>query len=679
MREKNQAMNVFVRGAALAVPLCMATASWAIVNFDWATIGNPGNPADTLQMTKGPVPDYTSGYGSVGYVYRVSKYDVTNTQYTAFLNAVDPAGTNSLKLYDTRMGSNPLLANGTGGLAYQGGILFNASAPAGSKYSVASGQGNRPATWIYYNAGCRFVNWLVNGQGSGGTETGAYTMPASLSDQTVVRRNAGAQIFIPSEDEFYKAAYYDPTKNGTGGYWQYGVRTDNDPVSEGPAGGPNSANIAINTTSDYGHFLKYWQTNGSFNPSVDYLTNVGAYTNATSYYGLYDTEGLLSQWTEGIKMIGSNSFPVYRGGSWYYGPLYAGAGLRNLYSFANVAAYATFGLRVASLPPPAITATWNVNSAGNWGDGGNWTGGAAPDSQDASATFGPVITLARSVSLGSPRTVGSLTFNSSASYTLTGSASAPLALSASTGNATVTVSTGNHTISAPVTLASNTTFTIASSSTLSINSTVSGTGSLTLASGRLNVDTYTAGTISISPGATLAIGKGGVVSSMSYASLVTLAQQGRLVGNANGDLRAPYARLAIFDNDIADNLGTNAGVAYYPTFLGQSAPAAGTLLFYTYTADLNLDGIVDGRDYKLMLAGFMVPPTPGTATWLNGDLNYDRQVDSSDFSLFLTSYSNYTTPFASPTGDGAATTVIPEPGLLSLTALAPLALPRRRR
>ena len=43
------------------------------VTFDWVTVGNPGNDADTLVMTKGPAADLTTGYGSVGYEYRIAR------------------------------------------------------------------------------------------------------------------------------------------------------------------------------------------------------------------------------------------------------------------------------------------------------------------------------------------------------------------------------------------------------------------------------------------------------------------------------------------------------------------------------------------------------------------------------------------------------------------------------
>jgi hypothetical protein len=54
------------------------------------------------------------------------------------------------------------------------------------------------------------------------TETGSYTFTGYSA---VGPRNPGARIVLPNEEEWYKAAYYDPTKNGTGGYWLYPTRT----------------------------------------------------------------------------------------------------------------------------------------------------------------------------------------------------------------------------------------------------------------------------------------------------------------------------------------------------------------------------------------------------------------------------------------------------------------------
>lgn len=63
---------------------------------------------------------------------------------------------------------------------------------------------------------------MHNGQGSGGTETGADTLVSGLTNGFVPARNPGAQFYIPTEDEWYKAAYYSPVKVGAGSPGYYG-------------------------------------------------------------------------------------------------------------------------------------------------------------------------------------------------------------------------------------------------------------------------------------------------------------------------------------------------------------------------------------------------------------------------------------------------------------------------
>ena len=81
-------------------------------------------------------------------------------------------------------------------------------------------------------------------QGPSTTETGSYTLNGATTDDalSVVTRNATARYVIPTENEWYKAAYYDPTKGGTN-YWLYPMRTDNVPFSAMPPGNgaPNTA------------------------------------------------------------------------------------------------------------------------------------------------------------------------------------------------------------------------------------------------------------------------------------------------------------------------------------------------------------------------------------------------------------------------------------------------------
>ncbi|MEO5914508.1 MAG: autotransporter-associated beta strand repeat-containing protein [Luteolibacter sp.] len=97
---------------------------------------------------------------------------------------------------------------------------------------------------------------------------------------------------------------------------------------------------------------------------------------------------------------------------------------------------------------------WNVDSNGTWSTGSNWTGGVAPDAIGARAAFGATggatITAPRTVTVNGPRTVGGLAFDSAQPFTLAGAG--PLTLNDSGFAATVTVKSGNHTISSPVSL-----------------------------------------------------------------------------------------------------------------------------------------------------------------------------------------------------------------------------------
>lgn len=334
---------------AIALTLTVGTVVPAYaVTIDWVTVGNAGNAADTLVMNKGPAADFTAGYGSVGYTFQMSKYDVTNSQYTQFLNAADPSGSNATNLYDGRMSTD------NNGLAYTGGINFSGGAPSGSKYSVKAGQENFPATWIRWASSARFVNWLANGQGAGSTESGVYDMSLLTSSfATPPTRAHGATFFLPSEDEYYKAAYYDPTKNSTGDYWQYGTRSDTAPASLPPPGTANAANIGSGTSGGGGTSSTLATTGAAFNSGVNYLTAVGAYTTAESAYGLYDVEGLIYNWTEGIRESFGNQLPIARGGSWQYNTDRSGAAHRGVYSGAGAGSYAWYGFRVAAVPEPS--------------------------------------------------------------------------------------------------------------------------------------------------------------------------------------------------------------------------------------------------------------------------------------------------------------------------------------
>ena len=596
--------------AALIVAVWAAQPLPAQVTFDWAIVGNPGNAPDTLVMNKGSAADYTTGYGSVGYTYQISKYDVTNSQYTQFLNAADPSGSNTTKIYDARMSAANL------GLAYTGGINFNAAATSGSKYSVKTGQESFPATWIRWDSGGRMVNWLANGQGSGSTESGVYDMSVLTSGfATPPTRAPGATIFLPSENEYYKAAYYDPTKSGTGGYWQYGVMSDIAPVGVAPSGGSTSANIG-NGNSGGGSTADTMATTGAaFSTSVNYLTNVGAYATATSYYGLYDTEGLLYNWTEATRTSFGNQLPIYRGGSWRYGDQSDGAAYRNIYSGAAVASYAWYGLRIASLPsaPPA-TITIDVAS------------GTQTQTQAGYATLSGTLPVLKT---------GAGTLVLDQANTLTGSTTVQ--------GGVLQLANASALASSPVAVAAGATLAVAPY----LRTTVAGLG----LSGSGLVD-VTSGLVTVTSG-------------LSATDLVAEILEGRGSGSWTGT------------SGIMSSVAAADVALGIPRAVGWLDHGDGSLTFaFAAPGDTNIDGVVDILDAANFLAGGAF--NAGTpASWYEGDFNYDGLVNVLDTADFL-STGLYNTGSYLPRASVSAVAVVPEPATALMAAIALALLACRR-
>ena len=100
----------------------------------------------------------------------------------------------------------------------------------------------------------RFANWLHNGQPTGlqiasTTEDGAYSLNGATSTAALnaVSRKAGANWFIPTENEWYKAAFHQPAAQGgdADNYWDYPVRTNSAPYSDQPPGAtPDNTRVA---------------------------------------------------------------------------------------------------------------------------------------------------------------------------------------------------------------------------------------------------------------------------------------------------------------------------------------------------------------------------------------------------------------------------------------------------
>ncbi|MBU6222365.1 MAG: SUMF1/EgtB/PvdO family nonheme iron enzyme [Planctomycetes bacterium] len=600
--------------AAMLVAVAASRPLPAAVTFDWATVGNPGNAPDTLVMNKGPAADYTTGYGSVGYTYQISKYDVTNSQYVQFLNAVDTTGSNSLRLFNTKM-SDPN-ANPSG-LAYTGGIDRNLAAPSGAKYSVKTGQENAPAIWISWASGARFVNWLANGQNAGSTEGGVYDMSVLTGNSyaTPPARASGAKVFLPSEDEYYKAAYYDPTKSGTGGYWQYGTRSDTAPSSVGPAGTSNSANIGAGTDGQSGGILAATMatTGSTFSASVNYVTNVGAYASAKSYYGLYDVDGLVYNWTEATRLSFGNQLPIYRGGSWRYNEGGSGAAYRNVYTGAGATSYAWYGFRVASLPAAAPGTTVNVAS------------GTQTQTQAGYALFSGTAPLTKT---------GAGTLVVDQANTITGSTS---------------VVGGRLQLANGAALASS--------------------RIVPLAGGTVTLTPYlqtTVGGLAPNAGGLTDVGSGmmTVAAGLSAADMLVALNAGRGDGSWNGSS-------GITSSQAAADL-----IASIPRTVGWLDNGDGSVSFaYAAPGDTNLDWNVDILDAANFLAGGKFD-SGAPATWNEGDFGYDGVVDILDAADFLSTSLFDAGAYNPPTDSVAA---VPEPSVGLFAAVAGAAFLCRRR
>ncbi|MCC7474134.1 MAG: autotransporter-associated beta strand repeat-containing protein [Pirellulales bacterium] len=205
--------------------------------------------------------------------------------------------------------------------------------------------------------------------------------------------------------------------------------------------------------------------------------------------------------------------------------------------------------------------SWIAAGDGNWSaavaDASNWSPSGAPNGPGAVANFAG--TGAHMVDLSdTDKTAGTLNFNNTSGYTITASGINRLVMNTYTGNAAINVTNGNHTISAPMTIAKATTATIsngsdtltlsgdianlsgiskAGSGTLDVTGVVRGTGSVTVSSGTMNLagsNAYTGGT-TVAAGAILNANNTGTTSatgtgSITVAGTLNVNLGGRVTG-----------------------------------------------------------------------------------------------------------------------------------------------------
>jgi formylglycine-generating enzyme required for sulfatase activity len=242
-------VSSFAAGAAAGVP---------DYDFQWATIGDPGNRAATQAeapgfYNSGGTP-YFSEPGRVDYTFRMATTEVTNAQYLDFLNAYRPHFDGQ---YDSLL---------TGRYIYHD--------LSTDEFTIGTGMENR-ATAVTWRMAARYTNWLHNGKGNEASdfETGVYDTSTfgrdpdtnQLTDQA--ERNPGSTFWIPTISEWTKGMYWDPDKSGgAGGYWLYHNGSDSPAIYDLPGNG------------------------GTSNAGTQFHLDVASYA-ATSPWGLFDGSG----------------------------------------------------------------------------------------------------------------------------------------------------------------------------------------------------------------------------------------------------------------------------------------------------------------------------------------------------------------------------------------------------
>jgi hypothetical protein len=214
---------------------------------------------------------------------------------------------------------------------------------------------NRPATAIAWNEAARFANWLNADKGYGpaykfvSQEFGSLTNMVMWSPSDTLDydpnnpfRSKRARYVLPSVDEWYKAAYYDPAANGgAGGYWDYPTGSNSVPTFVGSGTLPGTAVMA--------------QPFFNGPAAVDQAGGL-------SPYGVMGLAGNIQEWNEtqwsssgGPWPLQPNTDPtanrVLRGGTWHVGPNQALSTVYDSY-FANGDNVDNLGFRVVQLNEP---------------------------------------------------------------------------------------------------------------------------------------------------------------------------------------------------------------------------------------------------------------------------------------------------------------------------------------
>ncbi len=253
--------------------------------IDFVNIGNAGNAADTTT------------YGAVPYEYRVGKYEITQDAIT------------------------------------------KATASGMSNVTAGPWTGSQPATTISWYEAAAFVNWLNTSTGKQAaynlTFNGSWSMTLWSSADAWqlggenLYRHKDSEYFMTSENEWYKAAYYNPAGSN---YFDYPTASDDAPTAV--ASGTNAGTAVYNSAASVPAIV---ESAGGLSP-----------------YGTMGQGGNVWEWNESA-FDGSNSLSsenrAIRGGVWDYTEVDLRSSVRNVGGPAGE--NSSVGFRVASVPEPS--------------------------------------------------------------------------------------------------------------------------------------------------------------------------------------------------------------------------------------------------------------------------------------------------------------------------------------
>ena len=288
------AFTLFIRPSAQADTFGSGANTFTI---DFVNIGNTGNAADT------------TGYGAVPYEYRIGKYEISQND------------------------------------------IAKATASGMADVTAGAWTGNQSAAYINWYEAAAFVNWMNTSSGYQAaynlTFSGSWSMKLwSSSDAwtlggTNLYRHKRAFYFLPGENEWHKAAYYNPSGSN---YFDYPTGSDTAPSAV--ASGTNAGTAVYNSAT--------------FNPAM--VNSAGG----LSAYGTMGQGGNVEEWSE-TASDGTNSSSsedrAIRGGCWFDSKFELSS-LDRSRGNAPSSEGAGIGFRVASVPEPSTYALLLMTGAG---------------------------------------------------------------------------------------------------------------------------------------------------------------------------------------------------------------------------------------------------------------------------------------------------------------------------